>query len=436
MTTKAAPLVSIITVNFNGERYLRGLLSALEEQTYPRLEVLLVDNGSTDGSIPLVEREYPEVRVLRAGENLGFAGGNNLGIDEARGDYVALINNDTVPDPNWLLHLVETAETSDRIAAVGSKILFARPFVPVTLEVAVGSSMTEDPVTDPRELGVLISERSGWEGCAYNKRVFARGFFGPEQRDSETGRRTGVCFTLYLPIESPARPGDLILRIHGGRAGFARRLTASIAGVRIGGTEVAPGWFNWRIAVAPEVAHLNGFDLINNAASFLEPDGTAGDRGIFEPDRGQFDAVEDVTSLCGCSMLLSRTAIEDAGAFDEDFFMYFEDTELSWRLRKAGYRLVYQPASVVRHFHASTSVEWSPLFNFLVARNRILMLLKHAPLHRALLSYAEELARLWKLVLGHRSLRHVDVKTRLKVQSSLLSKAPKACLKRWGLIAD
>ena len=432
MDSTTPPLVSVVTVNFNGERHLRGLLSCLERQSYPRLEVLLVDNGSTDGSIPLVEREFPEVRIVRAGGNLGFAGGNNLGTRKAQGAYVALINNDTLPDDDWLLRLVETAQTSDRIGAVGSKILFARPFVPLTLEVAPSAEAADGQSGEPR---VFVSERSAFEGCSYGKRVFASGFSSPERHDSETGRWAGGRSTLYLPVDSLSRPGEVVLRAHGEATGPPCRLKASIGGLAIGEAEVASGWLDWRLPVAPELASREGVEIINNAASFLEPDGTAGDRGIFEPDRGQFDALEDVTSLCGCSMLLSRAAIEESGAFDEDFFMYFEDTELSWRLRDAGYRLVYQPESIVRHFHASTSVEWSPLFNFLVARNRILMLLKHAPLHHALWAYAEELARLWKLVLGHRSLRHVDVRTRIKVQLSLLAKAPKACLKRWGLIA-
>jgi len=432
MGSGTSPLVSVVTVNFNGERYLRGLLSSLARQTYPRMEILLVDNGSTDGSIPLVEREFPDVRVVHAGRNLGFAGGNNLGIREARGAYVALINNDTLPDADWLLHLVETAQTSGRIGAVGSKILFARPFLPLGLEVAPAADGTGGKPGAPR---VFVSERSGVQDCSYGKRGFASGFSSPERRDSETGCWSDGHSVLYLPAESLSRPGDIVLRVHGEQAGPPCRLKASIGGLAIGEVEVASGWLDWRLFVDPGIARRNGFDLINNAASFLEPDGTAGDRGIFEPDRGQFDAIEEVTSLCGCSMLLSRAAIEETGAFDEDFFMYFEDTELSWRLRKAEYRLVYQPESVVRHFHASTSVEWSPLFNFLVARNRILMLLKHARLHHAVRAYAEELARLWKLVLGHRSLRHVDVKTRIKIQLSLLGKAPRACLKRWGLVA-
>ena len=80
------PLVSVVVVNYDGARFLPGLLSALERQTYPELEILVVDNGSRDGSVPLVERSFPSVRILRTEKNLGFAGGNNLGIRAARGE--------------------------------------------------------------------------------------------------------------------------------------------------------------------------------------------------------------------------------------------------------------------------------------------------------------------------------------------------------------
>jgi hypothetical protein len=134
-------------------------------------------------------------------------------------------------------------------------------------------------------------------------------------------------------------------------------------------------------------------------------------------------------------MLLSREAVANAGGFDRDLFMYFEDTELSWRLRSRGFRLRYEPASVVRHAHAATSVEGSPLFNFLVSRNRILMLLEHAAPRIALGAWARELARLVRLLSVHRSVRNVDVRTGLKVQLSLLARTPRALLRRlrrWG----
>jgi GT2 family glycosyltransferase len=120
MAAPARPLVSVVIVNFNGERYLENLLTSLERQSYPDFEILLVDNASTDGSVPLVERDFPGVRLIRAKGNLGFAEGNNVGIRASRGDFIALINNDTVVEDAWLATLVEDALSSTDIGAVGS----------------------------------------------------------------------------------------------------------------------------------------------------------------------------------------------------------------------------------------------------------------------------------------------------------------------------
>ena len=106
------PNVSVVVVNLNGRALLADCLDALEAQDYPRrqVEIILVDNGSTDDSVAFVREVYPHVRVIEAGRNLGFAGGNNLGAREATGDYLALINNDARTDPRWLRALVEALE--------------------------------------------------------------------------------------------------------------------------------------------------------------------------------------------------------------------------------------------------------------------------------------------------------------------------------------
>src|SRR5262245_50398579 len=120
------PFVSILIVNYNGKRYLDDCLTAVERQSYPRdrWEVILVDNGSTDGSVEHLRANYPWVRVVAAGHNLGFAGGNNEGYRHSRGELIALLNNDTVAQPDWLAALVKAIDADARIGAATSKILF------------------------------------------------------------------------------------------------------------------------------------------------------------------------------------------------------------------------------------------------------------------------------------------------------------------------
>ena len=82
---KPSPLVSVIIVNYNGKQYLKNCLSSLSAQSYPAIEVIFVDNGSVDGSVEHVRKEFPSIRIIESRKNLGFAKGNNMGIKEARG---------------------------------------------------------------------------------------------------------------------------------------------------------------------------------------------------------------------------------------------------------------------------------------------------------------------------------------------------------------
>lgn len=117
-------MVSVIVVNWNGRRFLHACLDALVRQRYVGdVELLLVDNGSTDGSVPFVKAHFPTVTVIELQTNTGFTGGNAEGLKHARGDYVALINNDTRADEQWLAHLMAAMEADRRIGLCASKLL-------------------------------------------------------------------------------------------------------------------------------------------------------------------------------------------------------------------------------------------------------------------------------------------------------------------------
>lgn len=120
----ATPEVSVIVVNWNGKHLLDACLSSLRRQTFRDFEVILVDNGSSDGSVAWVAAHFPEVRILALEANQGFCGGNNAGIRAARGTYVALLNNDTEVEPDWLGELVGHIRVDTTIGACDSKILY------------------------------------------------------------------------------------------------------------------------------------------------------------------------------------------------------------------------------------------------------------------------------------------------------------------------
>lgn len=118
-----SPLASVIIPNWNGAHHLPVCLDALRAQTYPHVEVILVDNGSTDGSQALVEQQYPEVRLLALKHNLGLTGGNNAGFDAARGEILISLNNDTEADPYFVEALVAAMQSHPKAGMAASKML-------------------------------------------------------------------------------------------------------------------------------------------------------------------------------------------------------------------------------------------------------------------------------------------------------------------------
>jgi GT2 family glycosyltransferase len=237
------PRVAVVVLNWNGWRDTVRCVRSLEASDYPNYEVVVVDNGSDDGSPERLREMCPAATVLAVGQNLGFAGGNNRGIRHAlRSDarYVWVLNNDTVVDRQALATMVKTAEADPAVGAVGAVIW--------TMDGA---------------------------------RVLAWG------------------------------GGDVDLR--GGRS-----------------------WY----VVTPH---------------------------------------ERLTYITGASMLLKTAALQDAGLFDERFFLYWEDTDLSWRLRRAGWTVRVAPDARVWHQESSTVGQDTYMKARHFTRGLVLFLRKHTP---------------------------------------------------------
>jgi GT2 family glycosyltransferase len=211
-----APQVTCIVLNWNGWQDTLRCLEALGRCNYSRLSVVVIDNNSSDSSVDKIRAAYPDVVVLKSKTNLGFAGGNNIGIRYAfahGADYVWLLNNDAWPSPDALSALVARSLSACKVGAVASICYFA---------------------DSPQEI-------QAWGGSRVN---------------------------LWV--------------------GYSKLVT--------------------------------------------------------DP---QEDAALD--ALNGTSMLISRAALDEVGLLDEGFFLYWEDTELCFRLRKRGWRIVAAPASKVLH---------------------------------------------------------------------------------------
>jgi GT2 family glycosyltransferase len=367
------PLVTVVVLNYNGAQLLPACLDALAAQDLPegQMAVRVVDNASSDGSVELLERDYPWVEVVRNQRNDGFAGGNNLAMRAATSEYLALINNDARPAPDWLRRLLEPLrdDPDGRLAATTAKIVFQPRFLPVRL----ATPPFIPGGLDGRELGVRIyrvtvdgrdvSDQVLWDRLAY----------APEQAGPDRFRWTRPAGTLLVPVD-PDR-SDEPLRI----------------GLRVAGETDKPielGWMDAGTTVkasaepaevefaVPAGARL--LDVLNNAGGMVFADGYGADRAYQELDLGQYDRPEEVFAFCGGAVCFRSSVLHEVGYFDEDFFMYYEDTDLSWRLRARGWSIRYQPSAVTRHLHAASSVEWSPLFSFHNDRNRLLLLTKNA----------------------------------------------------------
>jgi len=114
---------SVIIANWNGRDLLSECLPSLEAQAMSDIDIIVVDNGSTDGSVEFLESSFTQVKVIALGQNCGFAKANNIGICQARGSRIALLNNDTVVDPQWLQELNRALDEHPEVGFCASKML-------------------------------------------------------------------------------------------------------------------------------------------------------------------------------------------------------------------------------------------------------------------------------------------------------------------------
>jgi hypothetical protein len=367
----------VVVVNHNGGDLTVSCLESVLRSEWPAqaLDVVMVDNSSTDGVADRVRSLLPSVRVLDAGGNLGFGGGCNLALADLDGvDFVALLNNDAQVEPGWLAPLVDALEADRSVGAVNPKILFADRFVDVELVSGTGvRGLGDRRPLGVRVSGALVDGQDGW-----SRVQMVRGFWGLEHGvDGEgTYEWTNGDALLRVPVGTDGGlPSTCELRL---AADSDRRVVVASGGERVELTVGSqPRWFRVPLGGEP-------FDVLNNVGSVLLPDGHGADRGYLERDTGQFDRPEEVFAWCGAAVLLSRRYLESVGLFEDRFFLYYEDFDLSWRGRAQGWRYLYEPGSVVRHVHSASSVEGSRLFQYYDERNRLLTLTRNAPVSLAL----------------------------------------------------
>ena len=445
------PFVRVVVLSFDGGQMTIDCIESLLLTDWPssRFEIVMVDNGSLDDVSQRVRTSYPMVRILEPLRNLGFAGGCNLGMSatETTGgtplqayDFVALVNNDATVDPAWLGELVHGMSVGSDVGATCAKMLFADRYTGIDVEVSRTSVAGGG---DDRLVGVCVSGVR-IDGERVDARLqFDEGFHGPVAHDPTRGEefarwskeRGALRIAETRPDPSVVQTVSLRLSAETPRTVVLRSDIEEVTVEVGGGYADHEPVFTWvDIRVGSDV-----FDVVNNVGSCLFPRGFGGDRGFLERDRGQFEQAVEVFAWCGGAVLLRREYLDAVGLFDERLFLYYEDTDLSWRGRLRGWRYVYVPTALVRHRHAQSSGLHSDMFRFHTERNRLLVLAKNAPMWLAVRSGLGELRRTVVVNLRHLVLRPLtlrmpakpEARLRRRVLASYLALLPGMLRDRW-----
>lgn len=278
--------VSISILNFNGKKNTLGCVESLKkiDSSKFNLNIIVIDNGSVE-SFPLKGGRWgnTSLEIIRNEKNLGFSGGQNVGIKHALGsgaDYVLILNNDTYVDRNFLEELLCVSQIDEKI-------------------------------------GILVP-----------KIYFAPGFEFHKQRYSE--KELGKVFWY------------------------------------------AGGEMDW-----------------NNVIGH--------NRGVDEVDKGQFDKVEETELATGCCMMIGREIFDKVGMFDDKFYLYYEDADLSIRAGRIGFKIFYVPSSIIWHKNASSAGgSGSVLQDYYITRNRLLFGFRYAPFRSKIALFRESLSLLFR----------------------------------------
>ena len=325
----------MVILNYNGGTFVLRSVGAVVATEWPldRLEVVVIDNASTDESAARIAAQYPRVDLRLRTVNTGFVANNDAFSDLADVDYVALVNNDAFVEPGWLTPLVAALEADDGLGAVCPKVLFSHSYV----EVEVEGLPTDDALVE-----VLV--------------------------DGQDMTR----FVHGLAGFAEPHPAD----------GAARKLAASTIRMQVPAGETAELRFSDVAAARVLRLPADAFDVVNNAGNVLTTNYYGADRGFHERDGPAWDVASDVFAFCGNGVVFRSRFLAEVGGFDERLFAYYEDLELSWRGREAGWRYQYVPEARVRHMHGATAVAGSRLHAVLNERNRLVVLFQYLPWDR------------------------------------------------------
>ena len=328
--------VSIILVNYNGKKYLEALFESLKRLRHDdfTFEVVFEDNASTDDSIAfLYEKGYDKdlnLNVVRSDVNRGFAGGNNFGIENSKGRYVVCLNNDTAVDILWLQELYHMILQNPEYGMVNSKLVFFYDFIKLKFQ-------TQDKIFHKKQIEINGTsyqlDNKFCKNLLYNKEditcfghteISVPLLFGTNTREIKIDIKQFNEKTDFIMIADktyPIKNSNIILNL-----------------------------------TSDQIKRYQ-YTLIQNAGSGVTENYDGFDIGFCELDGEMYQKPYEINNGCGASIMMSREDFDNCGGYDERFFMYYEDTDLSYRIRKLGKKIMFCPSSVVRHIHTGSSTE-------------------------------------------------------------------------------
>lgn len=340
-----SPLVSVVIVSFNSRDDLTACLESVKQQSYSRIEIVVVENGHLDAA-DLVRTICPDAKYIRAPTNLGFAEGNNFAMRHVTGEYVLLVNPDARLDEDCLYELLSAFRRDAALAVAAPKLRFWTRFVDVEVRSPYAFEI------DATALVEQLSYKKFFVRCGETS--------GNGSQILSVRSPTAYRILLRLPVDGSA----LRLPIEA-----LNGLMVLVNGKPI--TMVGDAAESFPILSLTSSARPNAFWVINNAGSGIRK-GIPYDIGFAEADDGRADGQRHVPSFCGCVALIKRAALIGQDLFRPEFFAYFEDSELALRLGRAGHTITYTPRAIAYHKHSAAFSEHSPLWTTLVGRSRLI----------------------------------------------------------------
>lgn len=384
--------VSIIIVNFNGKHLLEDCLGSLRDIDFPKekYEIIVVDNNSTDTSLDFITSNFPEIRVVGSEKNLGFAAGCNLGVENAKGEYIVLLNTDTKVDKFWLNELVRSIKSEKNIAAVNSKLLLYYPFFKLLIHSDIFMRSEFSDTVNFQSVGVLVESVMLEDQKLQHLIRYGKGFYEKEH-GIIPARWTKGDSVIFIPVDPNKEEIKMTITIRSEKS--VSGLETNIE-IKLGEKDLVIDKLKsyevkqYKISLKIDQVKKYFIYAVQNSGIVVFKSGHGRDRGavvratsqFYETDNSFYNQKAEIHAFTGASVIIRKEVFEKLGGFDQSYFMYYEDVDLSLRMKRQGWKIMYEPKSVVYHIHSGSSKEWSPFFTYHVEKNHLATLITHFPL--------------------------------------------------------